>query len=97
MITFERHDVHRKDLIGFMEEHRDETIVFRGHMIADIFVIDLMQDLSKAEYNMVVLNNLLKTKNVKLVDEEKAALDYAIECIKTLDDMGILKGEQNID
>ena len=54
--------------------------------------IDLVQEVeqSEAEMHMEHLRTLLEVDEY-LTEEEKAAIEYAIECIKTLDDMGILK------
>lgn len=91
----ERHEINPSNVLRFMIDHTDEPIIFR-EMSADSVHLDIMKDMSKAEYNMVVLNKLLTDKTSGIVEEEKAAIEYAIECIKTLDDMGIIK-ENNDD
>lgn len=92
MKTYERHEINPSNVVRFMIDHADEAIIFR-EMYADKVCIDVVHDLSKAEYNMVVLNKLLVDETAGITEEEKAAIEYAIECIKTLDDMGILKGD----
>lgn len=89
MKTFERHEIYPYALGQFMMEHAGESIIFREKH-QDLVCLDIVHELSKAEYNMVVLNKLLD-ESAGIVEEEKAAIEYAIECIKTLDDMGIIK------
>lgn len=96
MKTFERHEVYPYHLAEFMAEHVNERIIFR-ETHQNLVCLDIEREMSKAEFNMEVLNDLLKYDTyVKFVEEEKAAIEYAIECIKTLDEMGIIK-ENNDD
>ena len=96
MKTFERHVINASNVVSFMIDHADEAIIFR-EMYADNVCIDVVRELSKAEFNMVVLNKLLIEESVHITDEEVAAIEYAIECIKTLDDMGIIKENKGND
>lgn len=95
MKMYKRYQVRPVDLPKFMKDHVDECIVFRI-MKQDLMCLDIVQEMSKAEYNMLVLNNMLKHIDDVLNEDEKVAIEYAIECIKTLDDMGIIK-ESNDD
>ncbi len=90
MKVFERHEVYPYNLAEFMVEHAGESIICREKHEA-LICLDIVHEMSKAEYNMVVLNKLLVDETAGIVEEEKAAIEYAIECIKTLDDMGIIK------
>ena len=79
-----------------MKIHVDEAIIFREKH-QELVCLDIVHEMSKAEFNMTVLNGLLIEESVHITEEEKAAIEYAIECIKTLDDMGIIKEEENKD
>jgi hypothetical protein len=92
---YKYYDIPCYDVVQFVREHVDEKIIPTKCDSQNIsFKIE--NDLSKAEYNMVVLNKLLVDETAGITEEEKAAIEYAIECIKTLDDMGIIK-ENNDD
>lgn len=79
------------DLVDFAQEHIGET--FTIHSVTPEYV-NIMQEVeqTEAETHMQVLRTQLECDEY-LTEEEKAAIEYSIECIKTLDDMGILKGE----
>ena len=94
MVVYERHEVFPCHLEEFMMSHVDESIIFREKH-QELICLDLVHDMPKAEFNMTVLDGLLTEESVHITSEEKAAIEYAIECIKTLDDMGILKGDVN--
>lgn len=96
MKIYERHEINPSNVLRFMIDHADESIIFR-EMYADKVCIDIEKEMSKAEHNMVVLNKLLNDETAGIVEEEKAAIEYAIECIKTLDDMGIIKENKDDD
>ena len=94
MKTYERHEVFPSHLEEFMMNHRDEAIIFRERH-QELICLDIEHEMSKAEFNMYILNNLLVDENIHITEEEKAAIEYAIECIKSLDDMGIIKEKEN--
>lgn len=96
MTMYTTHNINPSNLLRFMIEHQGESVIFR-EMYADKICLDTVKELSKAEYNMTVLNKLLTDKTAGIVEEEKAAIEYAIECIKTLDDMGIIKENKDND
>lgn len=95
MKIYERHEIFPHQLEAFMMNHAGESIIFREKHV-ELECLDIVHEMSKAEYNMAVLNKLLDDEGAGIVEEEKAAIEYAIECIKTLDDMGIIK-ENNDD
>ena len=95
MKIYERHEIFPHQLEAFMMNHVGESIIFREKHV-ELDCLDIVHEMSKAEYNMSILNILQHTDGL-LNDEEKAAIEYAIECIKTLDDMGIIKEKENKD
>ena len=78
----------------FAGEHLGET--FKIYAVEPTH-IDLVQEIeqTEAEMHMEHLHNILEYTDLK--EEEKAAIEYAIECIKTLDDMSIIKENNNND
>lgn len=96
MKVYERHEIFPHQLEAFMMNHVDEPIIFREKHV-ELDCLDIVHEMSKAEHSMSILNNLLDDKTAGIVEEEKAAIEYAIECIKTLDDMGIIKEKENKD
>lgn len=96
MKMYKYYDIPRYDVFQFVCEHIDEKLI-PTKCTSDHISFKIEQDLTKAEYNMLVLNNALKHIDDVLNDDEKAAIEYAIECIKTLDDMGIIKENKDND
>ena len=84
-----------KSISEFAAEHLDEHFKFFS---VSGNVIDIVQETeqTEAEMHMEHLRNLLECDQY-LTEEEKAAIEYAIECIKTLDDMGIIKEKESKD
>lgn len=82
-------------LSEFARDHIDET--FKIYDVKATY-IDLVQEVeqSEAEMHMEHLHTLLEVDEY-LTEEEKAAIEYAIECIKTLDDMGIIRENKDDD
>lgn len=95
MKMYEHHDVLHHDVVKFVRDHMNEKLIATKSN-SEFISFKIENDLTKAEYNMLVLNNMLNHFDVTLLDEEKAAIEYSIACIKTLDDMGIIK-ENNDD
>lgn len=83
------------DVSKFADEHIGET--FKIYKVTSD-CIDIMQEIeqTEAEMHMESIRNILDTNYSWITDEEVGALEYAIACIKTLDDMGIIK-ESNDD
>lgn len=83
----------KNNLWKFTTEHVGET--FMIHKVTAEYV-DLEQEIEQTEVEMHMehLRTLLEYDEY-LKEEEKAAIEYAIECIKTLDDMGIIKENNN--
>jgi hypothetical protein len=93
---YEHYDILNCKITQFVREHIDEKIIPTKSTLQSVsFKIE--KDVTEVEYNMLVLNSMLKNIDDVLTENEKTAINYAIECIKTLDDMGILKGEQEHD
>lgn len=84
-----------KSISEFAAGHLDEHFKFFS---VSGNVIDIVQetDQTEAEMHMEHLRTLIDCDDY-LTDEEKAAIEYAIECIKTLDDMGIIKENKDND
>lgn len=83
------------DVQKFANEHIGET--FKIYAVKPTYV-DLEQEIeqSVAEIHMESLHTMLQWVDI-FNDDEKAAIEYAIECIKTLDDMGIIKENKDND
>lgn len=58
--------------------------------IPQVYAITVESDYTEAEIHMEVLRNILNTVD-NINDEEKAAMEFGIDCIKTLKDMGVIK------
>lgn len=85
-----------RNIHNFLANHVDETIRVKK-VFDNAMVFAVEYDKSVSEIHMDALNNILIGAGHFLTHEEIAAIEYSIECIKTLDDMGILKGEQKND
>ena len=95
-MKFRKHNVLGfKDIPFFATEHLGESFMF--YKVTSNYV-DIVQETeqTEAELHMEHLHTLLECDEY-LTEEEKAAIEYAIECIKTLDDMGIIKENNNDD
>lgn len=82
-----------KNIPKFAAEHLGES--FKFHKVTSEYV-DIVQEIeqTEAEMHMEHLHNILEYIDI-LTDEEKAAIEYSIECIKTLDDIGIIRENNN--
>lgn len=76
----------------FLKEHSGQDMKIEWTAGANLFTVTRTCDYTEAEFNMEVLHSLLvQNLHGELIEEEKAAIDYAIGAIKTLADMGVLK------
>lgn len=76
-------------LRDFASDHIGEAFTFCN--VTSEFV-NIMQEVEQtdAEIHMKHLRTMLGCDDY-LTEEEKAALEYSIDCIKTLNDMGVIK------
>lgn len=82
----------KDNFLKYAMEHIGESFKFYS---ATPNYVDIVQEVEQTEAEMHAehLHNILEYTDV--TEEEKAAIEYAIECIKTLDDMGIIKENNN--
>lgn len=88
-------DVSKEDLHEFLDDIvkrtdlavKDFTIMTNS--ATDSFHITTEVDYTDYEYRMLTIRTIINT-NSSLTDDEKNALEYAISCIKTLADMGVI-------
>ena len=79
----------KRNICDFLANHVDETMRVKK-VFDNAMVFAIEQDRPTPEIHMEQLGNMLGCDNY-LSEEEKAALEYAIDCIKTLQDMGVIK------
>ncbi len=75
---------------AFLREHKNviaTQLVKTG--IPQVYAVTTESDYTEAEVHMEVLRTLIHY--VDVTDEEKVAIEYSIDCIKTLQDMGVIK------
>lgn len=91
-IVMERYEVPFEQLPKFLSEHIDEELKITTQTdTAFTFVIE--QEYTEPEFHMGVLFNISHSHSA--TEEEKNACEYAINCIKTLMDMGVLNDDNS--
>jgi len=91
MKIVEQFHVAVKDLPEFLSDNRAtkfKSIKYDASTNKVTFIKEL--NYTEAEFNMLTLRTLLNTAT-DLTAEEKNAAEYAISCIKTLKDMGVIR------
>lgn len=76
---------------AFLREHKNViaiNLVKTG--IPQVYAITVESEYTEAEMHMQVLRTQLECDEY-LTEEEKAAMEFSIGCIKTLKDMGVIK------
>ena len=92
MKVVENYKVPIEDIPDFLNEHIDETLIIRECDIdAGIIRVDIKKDYTETEYHMGILLNIANSHSA--TEDEKKAANYAINAIKTLVDMGVLKDD----
>ena len=80
-----------KDLPEFLSDNRTVKFEDIDYNHADNTVhFTKEEEYTTAEFHMLTLRTLLNTAT-DLTAEEKNAAEYAISCIKTLKDMGVIR------
>lgn len=92
MQVVERYAVPFEQLPDFLSEHIDEELKITEQSDKD-FTICIKQEYTEPEFHMGVLFNISHSHSA--TDEEKNACEYAINCIKTLMDMGVLNDDNS--
>lgn len=92
MKVVEKYAVPIEQLPDFLSDHID-TLLKITEMTEDELTIEITQEYTKAEVNMSVLFNISHSHSA--TPEEKNACEYAINCIKTLMDMGVLNDDNS--
>lgn len=72
----------------FLSTHVDETIIVKEITSSDI-IFSIDQDYTEAELQMFHLRKFIESGDA--TPEEEDAAEYAINAIKTLLDMGVIK------
>lgn len=78
-------------LTPFLREHTNViavSLVKTG--IPQVYAVTTESNYTPAEMHMQVLRTQLECDEY-LTEEEKAAMEFSIDCIKTLKDMGVIK------
>lgn len=86
----EHYDVPEKDLPAFLKELAGQDFTITSNAETHVYHIVAEAEYTEPEYNMRNIRLALNTVP-DLTDEEKTSLEYAISCIKTLADMGVIK------
>lgn len=74
----------------FIKAHMDADMRIEYSLSTNTFTVRIISDYTKPEFNMGVLR-MMADHAEGLTAEERNACDYAISCIKTLVDMGVVK------
>lgn len=92
MKVVEHYTVPIEDIPDFLNEHIDETLTIREcNLDKGIMKVDIQQDYTEPEYHMGILLTIANSHSA--TEDEKKAANYAINAIKTLIDMGVLKDD----
>lgn len=92
MKVVENYTVPIEDIPDFLSEHIDETLIIRECDIYNgIMKVDIKQEYTEPEYHMGILLTIANSHSA--TEDEKKAANYAINAIKTLIDMGVLKDD----
>lgn len=74
----------------FIKAHIHDDMQVEYSLKTNAFTIRIISEYTKPEFNMGVLRTMADYAE-GLTAEERNACDYAISCIKTLVDMGVIK------
>ena len=88
MKVIEHYEVPKESLSDFLAEHTEELIKIKS-VTPDKITCTIEQDYTVPELHIKDL--FMLSKSYDLTDEETASIQYAIDAIKTLVDMGVLK------
>lgn len=83
--------VNLDSISAFLHDHPNAiaaSLVKTG--IPQVYAVTTESEYTEAEMHMQVLRTQLECDDY-LTEEEKAAMEYSIECIKTLQDMGVIQ------
>ena len=90
MKVLENYAVPIDELADFLLDRVDEKLIIKKFTKEEV-TIAIEKEYTEAEFHMGVLFNIAHHTDTTL--EEKNACEYAINCIKTLDDMGVIKND----
>lgn len=93
MKIVEHFDVPASELSNFLNDFNASDFTVKYNVDKNIFHFTTEEDYTEPQFHMLTLRTLLNNskRTVFLTDEERNALEYAISCIKTLEDMGVIK------
>ena len=90
MKIIEHFDVPAVDLSNFLKDFNANNYTVEYNMEKNSFHFTTQEDYTEPQFRMLTLRTLLNAP-VTLTTDEKDAIEYAISCIKTLEDMGVIK------
>lgn len=85
----EKYAVPNSNLYEFLSNHIDETIIVNTVTSQGSVIFSIEQDYTEPELHMFHLRKFIESGDA--TPEEQNAAEYAINAIKTLMDMGVLK------
>lgn len=88
MKVLEHYEVPIEELPSFLSSHVDETLIIKEYTDTK-FHIAIAQEYTEPELHMFHLRKFIESGDE--TPEEQNAAEYAINAIKTLMDMGVLK------
>jgi hypothetical protein len=88
MKVIEHYEVPKESLSDFLAEHTEELIKIKSVTPMQV-TCTIEQDYTVPELHIKDL--ALLAQSVELTDEELGSIQYAIDAIKTLEDMEVLK------
>lgn len=92
MKVVENYTVPIEDIPDFLNDHIDEPLTIREcNLDAGIMKVDIKQEYTEPEYHMGILLTIANSHSA--TEDERKAANYAINAIKTLIDMGVLKDD----
>ena len=92
MKVVENYTVPIEDIPDFLNDHIDEPLTIREcNLDKGIMKVDIKQEYTEPEYHTGILLTIANSHSA--TEDEKKAANYAINAIKTLIDMGVLKDD----
>lgn len=92
MKVIEKYEVPIESIPDFLADHVDEILKIKS-ITETTVAINIEQDYTEAELHMFHLRNFIESGEA--TPEEALACEYAINCIKTLTDMGVLNDDNS--
>lgn len=91
MKIVEHFDVPASELSNFLNDFNASNFTINYNMAKNLFHFTTQEDYTEPQFRMLTLRTLLNNTALTFTSEETDAIEYAISCIKTLEDMGVIK------